>query len=626
MPTDGENALKTLARLWHYVRCYKGRLLLGILLGLLSALLSVACLPTLRGVFETLFEEGGPESFRWVEQAEWLGPLKPVLMRVVTFLLDNRFTGLVIVVGVLVVLKVLQGVCRALGEYYTRTVSTRAAVDVANDLYDKVVDLPIGFFGQARNSQVMSRFTNDMYSVERGLATLFGKALREPMNLVFYLCYCFWLAPKLTLIAMCIVPLVALSMLVLGTRAKRGGKKALQSRARLLGLLNESLTGIRIVKAFLGGAYEKRRFEDENRRLYRQNRKVIKAEAATGPLVEFLTFVGVAVIIVMGGYYVIRQELKPSTVMTLYVSLGLALGPVRKLANVNTRFQLCRNGAQRIFEYMDTETEKLAAPGSFDLPVLAEGIRFEHVDFGYEDHTPVLRDVDFEVRQGEVVAIVGASGVGKTTLVNLLSRFYAPTSGRILFDGKDIAQASLRSIREQIGLVTQDVLLFDDTVRANIAYGVATPDETRVLAAAKASHVHEFVERMPEGYDTVIGEGGTLLSGGQRQRLAIARAIYKAPAILILDEATSSLDSESEQLIKEALDVFMQGRTTFVIAHRLATVERADKIIVLERGRIQAMGAHEKLVGTSDVYRGLYQRQFRNGGFNDDPENEEETS
>ena len=221
---------------------------------------------------------------------------------------------------------------------------------------------------------------------------------------------------------------------------------------------------------------------------------------------------------------------------------------------------------------------------------------------------------------------MGVSGVGKTTLVNLLPRFFSPTSGRVLFDDRDLAEASLRSVRSQIGLVTQDVLLFDDTVRANIAYGVAEPDEDRVRAAARAAHVEEFVERMTAGYDTIIGEGGALLSGGQRQRLAIARAIYKDPAILILDEATSSLDSESEHLIKEALSTFMQGRTTFVIAHRLATVERADRIIVLERGRIQSVGTHRELVRASGVYRGLYQRQFHNGTPEEDTEDEEGVS
>ncbi len=616
--------MKTLPRLWHYVRRYKLRLFAGVLFGVLSAAFNVASLPTIRGVFETLFEGTGPESFRGCAQSRWLGPLSGPLSRALDYLVADRMRALVIIVALLVLLKLLQGVFRMLQQYCTCWASHRAAIDISNDLFRNVVDLPVGFFGQARNSQVMSRFTNDMYNIERGLETLFGKTIREPLNLVGYLAVCFWLAPWLTLICLGVMPFVGLSVALLARKAKRGGRRALESRAKLLGILRESLSGIPIVKVFLGADYERERFRNENRRLFRQNLRVVKAEAATGPLVEFLSFIGGALVMVAAGYYVIQGTVETKDVLTLFLALTLALQPIRRLANVNTRFQLTRSGAVRVFEFMDAEAEKLAAPGTGDVGKLSRVIRFEHVCFSYDDSEPVLEDVSFEVAQGEVVALVGVSGVGKTTLANLLPRFYSPTSGRILFDDQDIADASLRSVREQIGLVTQDVLLFDDTVRANIAYGVAEPDEARVLAAARAAHVQEFVARMPEGYNTVIGEGGVLLSGGQRQRLAIARAIYKDPAILILDEATSSLDSESEHLIKEALSEFMEGRTTFVIAHRLATVERADRIIVLERGRIEAIGTHAELVGTSDVYHGLYSRQFRDAGAEADSDRGEE--
>jgi ABC-type multidrug transport system fused ATPase/permease subunit len=616
-----------LARLWHYVGRYKPRLVVGVFLGVLSAALNVASLPMIRKVFETLFEEKGPQSLHGLAEHDWLGPLREPLGRLTEYLLADRLRSLVVIMGVLVVLKLLQGLFKGLQEYCTTYVAGHSGIDISNDLYRNVIDLPIGFFGRERNSQVMSRFTNDMYNVEQGLDTIFGKSIREPLNLAGYLFYCLWLAPGLTLISLVVMPFVGLGVVLLAAKAKRGARRALESKARLLGILSESFAGIRIVKVFQGDHYEKERFRQENARLFRQNLKVVKAEAATGPLVEFLLFVGGVLVIVVSGCYVIEGKLATKDVMTLFVALSLALDPLRKLANVGTRYQHARTGAQRIFEYMDMEAEKLAAPGSVDVPKLARSIRFEHVNFSYDGTSPVLSDIDFEVKQGEVVAIVGASGVGKTTLVNLLSRFYSPTSGRILFDGRDIAHASLRSIRRQIGLVTQEVLLFDDTVRANIAYGPLVPgDEERVLAAARAAHVSEFVERMPQGYDMVIGEGGVLLSGGQRQRLAIARAIYKDPAVLILDEATSSLDSESEHLIREALNEFERGRTTFVIAHRLATVERADRIIVLDRGRIEAIGTHRELVDTSDVYRGLYQRQFRDVGAGNNPNGEEKTS
>jgi subfamily B ATP-binding cassette protein MsbA len=530
---------------------------------------------------------------------------------VLNYLFAHRVRGLIIIVCIFVALKALQEVFKGLQEYMTGYVAVRGSFEISNDLYRHVIDLPVGFFTQARVSQATSRFTNDMFNVENGINTLFGKTLREPLNLIGILLFCFWLNPVLTLISMTVLPFVMVAVVVLGKRVKRGSRRALQSKARLLGLLGEALVAIRVVKVFLGSDYEKRRFRHESEQLFRQNLKIIKADATSGPLVEFLTFVGGGLVIIVGGYYVITEKLNPTEVLTFIVALTMALDPLRKLANVNNRIQLLNAAAQRIFEYMDIETERLADRTQPDIAPVTQAVRFEHVSFSYDSEHPVLRDVDVEVKQGEVVAIVGKSGVGKTTLVNLLARFYIPSSGRILIDGCDVQTVSLRSLRAQIGLVTQDTLLFDDTVWANIAYGVETPDHDRVLAAATAAHAHEFIDRLPLKYDTVIGEGGAMLSGGQRQRLAIARAIYKDPAILILDEATSSLDSESEHLIKEALEEFMRGRTTFVIAHRLATVERADKIIVLDHGRIQAVGTHRELVESSNVYRGLYKRQFR---------------
>jgi subfamily B ATP-binding cassette protein MsbA len=599
--------VKYLVRLWHYVGRYRLRLFAGIVFGVLSAALNLASLPTIKKVFEILFEGKGAESLRAYAESPWAGPLRWALTWV---LQADRFHALVVIVIVLVFIKALQGLCEGLQEYLTAYAASRSSIDISNDLHGRVIDLPVGFFTQARSTQVASRFTNDMQNVERGLDTLFGKTIREPLYLAGFLFYSFWLAPRLTLVAMAVVPFIGMAIVLLARKAKRGGRRALESRARLLGILTGALLGIRIVKVFQGAGYEKERFRGENEGLFRQNLKVVQAEAATSPLVGFLSFIGVALVVIVSGHYIIGERLTTSQALTLFAVLGLTFAPLRKLANVGTRFQLTQVGAQRIFEYMDAEGEKIVLPGAADILPPGDSIRFEHVGFSYDRSEPVLTDIDFEVKQGEAVAIVGASGVGKTTLVNLIARFYDPVSGRILFDGRDIAEASLVSLRRQIGLVTQDVLLFDDTVRANIAYGREKPDEARVLEAARAAHVHEFVERMPRGYDTVIGEGGALLSGGQRQRLAIARAIYKDPAILILDEATSSLDSESEHLIKEALNRFMRGRTTFIIAHRLSTVERADRIIVLDRGRIEAMGKHGELVGASDVYRGLYRRQF----------------
>ncbi len=600
--------MKYLHRLWTYVRRYRVRLTGAIVLGILSAVLNFTSLPIIVKVFETWVLGTGAEAYRPLLDKVGHGWLRGAVEWVLAL---SSFQALIVTLGLFVVVKLLQGILKAFQEYHTGYIAGHATIDVTNDLYRNVIDLPVGFFTQARNSQVASRFANDMYNIQLGLDAIYGKTLVEPLYLVGSLVYCYLLSPALTLILAAVLPFIAAGVVLLARKSKRGAKGMLESRSRLLSILTETLAAMRIVKVFQGAEKEKARFADETRRFFRQNQKVVKASAATGPFVDFFLFVGGATVMAASGWFVFTGQMKPGEAVGFVAALGFAADPLRKLASVNTRVQATLAAAERVFEYMDLESEKMSAPGSVEIGPVRQSIRFENVGFSYERGRPVLEGVDFAVSQGEVVAIVGASGAGKTTLVNLLARFYAPTAGRILFDGQDIAGASLVSVRRQIGLVTQDVLLFDDTVRANIAYGDAPPEGGRVVAAARAAHVEDFVARMPQGFDTVIGEGGSMLSGGQRQRLAIARAIYKDPTILILDEATSSLDSESEHYIREALDEFVKGRTTFIIAHRLATVERADRIIVLDYGRIEAVGTHRELVEKSEVYRNLYHHQFR---------------
>ncbi len=600
--------MKQFARLWNYVRRYRLRLIMGVMLGLLSALLNFVSLPMIQKVFETWIFGKGSDAYRPMLNNRWLAPLHGVIEWVLSL---TAFQALLFTLSLFIVIKLLQSVAKAYQEYHTGYIASRASIDVANDLFRNVIHLPVRFFTQARTPKVASRFANDMVNIERGVDAVFGRALVEPLYLLGALVFCYILSPMLTWILLLVMPFIAVGVWLLSKKAKRGARGALESRARLLSILSESLSAIRIVKVFQGAERERARFEEENRRLFRQNLKVVKAEAATGPFVEFFLFVSIVAVMAASGWMVIRGRMDASSALTFMVALGLAADPLRKLASVNTRVQSTIASAERVFEFMDLEAEQSDEPGKAEIPPVRESIRFDRVSFAYEPGRPVLDGIDFEVKHGEVVAIVGASGAGKTTLANLLARFYEPTSGRILFDGEDIAKATLSSVRRQIGLVSQDVMLFDDTVRANIAYGSGEPDRARVLDAARAAHVEEFARRMSEGFDTVVGEGGSMLSGGQRQRVAIARAIYKDPALLILDEATSSLDSESESYIREALDRFVKGRTTFIIAHRLATVEKADRIIVLDYGRIEAIGTHKELVEKSDVYRNLYQHQFR---------------
>ncbi|OGP76332.1 MAG: hypothetical protein A2V86_00005 [Deltaproteobacteria bacterium RBG_16_49_23] len=360
--------------------------------------------------------------------------------------------------------------------------------------------------------------------------------------------------------------------------------------------------------------YEKRRFAEENERYFKIFLKRVKIRALSHPLMELLGGIGIAVIIWVGGYSVVRGDVTPGTFFSFMTALLMLYAPVRNLNKVNLEVQEGLAAAARIFELLDTVAEVREEKDAFSLPPISKGIELQEITFKY-DSAPVLKSISLHVRTGEIIAIVGMSGAGKTSLVNLLLRFYDVAEGRILIDGFDIRKVTLKSLREQIGLVTQQTLLFNDTVKNNIAYGSLLRSNQEIIEAAKAANAHGFIQRFPQGYDTVIGEGGARLSGGERQRISIARALLKNAPILILDEATSSLDSDSETEVQTALETLMRGRTVFVIAHRLSTVRNAHRIIVLSDGEIVEQGTHEELMAFNGEYRRLYDLQFRDDGM-----------
>jgi len=459
----------------------------------------------------------------------------------------------------------------------------------------------------------MSKFTNDLQQVQVGVNTLTGKLLREPLTALMFLLVALGTSWKMTVMTLVLLPPLAWLIVVVGQKIKRRAKMLLSNRGNLMNILQETLIGTAVVKVFTGEDYEKRRFRKENRRVLRQMMKVVKYQAFVRPFIGFLTAIAAAVALAAAGQLVMGgSELDPGNFLAFLFAIGRIADPVRKLANVNNNIQMGLAGAKRIFNVMDAQPEIQDAPNAREIPPLRDAITFENVSFSYDGATEVLRNVSFEARQGEVVAIVGYSGAGKTTLVNLIPRFFDPTSGTVRFDGVDLRDIKLKSLRQKIGMVSQTTLLFNCTVARNIAYGVeGETDMDRVVAAAKAAHADVFIDNLPEGYDTVLGREGVELSGGESQRLSIARAIYKDPSVLIMDEATSNLDSESEALIRDALARFVRGRTTFVIAHRFSTIEHADKIVVLSDGEIVGIGNHEQLIRDCTVYTTLYSRQFR---------------
>ncbi len=535
---------------------------------------------------------------------------------------QDRIWTLVWVMGLLVVVAFLGGICRLINEGLIATAVQRSMHDMRTNMANHVFHLPMRWHSQQPHGDTMARFAADIGKIEVGLRTLFGKAVREPIKAGAVLAFLVTIDWKLLAAAMIGLPIGALVIRFFGRAVKTAQRRASQSWGRLLGQLGEKLNGIRVLKAYGMQDAEGRDFEAEDRHLTAAQVHIEVVDAATKPVLETLAAVAAAGFVIYGGSRVFLNELEPALFFAALACLGGVFDPVRKLGNVNNRLQAAEASARRVFEVLDQPVEeKRHAAGLPDLPRHAESIEFRDVCFRYPGaDTDVLRDVSLKIPRGQVVAIVGPNGSGKTTLMSLLLRFYEPTSGRILIDGHDIATASLSSLRQQIGLVTQDSVVFSDSVRGNIAYG-ANGDTgiEQVRRAAVSAHVDDFIQTLSKrdngqvltDYDTPVTP--RTLSGGQRQRIALARAILRDPAILVLDEATSQVDSESEARIQEALDEITRGRTTFVIAHRFSTIARADLIVVLEEGCLLAAGGHEELLATCPPYASLFQTQFSYG-------------
>jgi subfamily B ATP-binding cassette protein MsbA len=506
---------------------------------------------------------------------------------------------------------------KGLGAYFSTYLMTdigqRVVRDLRNQLFRHILTQSASFFGRRTSGQLMSRITNDVNMVQQAVSETIGDLLREGLTVLGYAAILFIFDYKLALVVVTGAPIVVYPLVRLGQRIRRTTRRSQEELEHLSHVTAEAFTGHRIVKAFGAEAHEGGRFGAAAERLYRTNLKVTSTVSILPPLMEFLGGLGIVALIWWGSRQIAGGRMTEGDFMVFVVAAFMLYGPIKRLSRVNTNIQQAIAASERIFEILDTHSEVHEREDARALGRLRQAIEFDRVSFEYEDGSGrlVLKDVSFTVNAGQVIAIVGLSGAGKTTLVNLIPRFYDVSSGAIRIDGVDIRDVTLRSLRGNVGLVTQETVLFDDTIAANIAYGrpAATPAE--IEAAARAAHAHDFITAMPGGYDTRIGERGQRLSGGQRQRLAIARAILRNSPILILDEATSSLDAESERLVQEALANLMRNRTSFVIAHRLSTVRRADKIVALENGRVAEIGRHEELLARENgVYAKLYALQI----------------
>ena len=563
-------------RLFGYARPYTPRLLLGTCCGILFGGSTTGLLPAIQKNFSNFFEAA-----------------------------DIPFRVILITAAALPILAALRGLGDFASRYLIEWVGNRVVMDLRNQLFAHTTRLSMGYFTRSRAGELMSRITNDTALVERAVATFIGDLIREPFVLIGAVGYILYLNWRLALISLVLFPICILPIAHFGRRVRRAAREGQARLADLASILQEAIAGMRIVKAFGMEDYEQRRFGEQSRAAFSRTMRVTRANASIEPIIVWLSTLGLSLTL----FYKQWTHMPGADLFTFALAMLIMYQPVKKLSRLHLAIQQSSAAADRIFELLDTPATVQDRPGArvFDEPV--RRIAFEGVGFAYED-TPVLSGITFAVEAGQCLAFVGSSGAGKSTLVSLVPRFYDVTAGQILLNGQDLREFTQASLRRQIGLVTQDTILFNDTVANNIAYGSPAATREAVVAAAQRAHAHDFIREMPEGYDTPIGERGVRLSGGQRQRLAIARALLRNPPILILDEATSALDTESERAVQAALDELMAHRTVLAIAHRLSTIRHADRIVVLEGGRVVETGTHQELLARGGVYQRLYDLQF----------------
>jgi subfamily B ATP-binding cassette protein MsbA len=519
-----------------------------------------------------------------------------------------------IVAFALIASTILKGICDYTGTYLVNHAGFGMITDLRDDLYTALLRRSAAFFSKHTTGTLLSTIINDIERVQYAMSTVLSELLQQFFTFVSVAIVVVILGGNLSWVLLLFVPVIVFSSRKIGSRVRHTTRHGQDKLADIQNILHETITGNRIVKAFNTEDWEISRFRAAARRLFRANLRSVAATAISSPLMDIFGVVGIALLILIGRDRIAHNQMTPGVFVAFITAVFSLYNPVRKFALFYNNFQQALGASSEIFRFMDLADDVREKPRAKVLPKFSDSVSFEQVSFAYtnegEEKHEVLHDIDLDVRRGEVLAVVGSSGAGKSTLVHLIPRFFDVTSGRILVDGQDIREVTLASLRAQIGIVTQETILFNDTVRNNIAYGQPQVPQKEVEAAARAALAHDFIVALPAGYDTVIGERGVRLSGGERQRLAIARALLKNAPVLILDEATSALDSESEALVQSALHNLMSGRTVFVIAHRLSTVRRADRIVVIENGTIADIGCHEELMTKLGTYRRLYDLQF----------------
>jgi len=600
--------MRQLTRLVRYVFPFLAQLVAGVLLlagvGFLEAFRLILLKPVLDRV---LNPSSGSENILLFT----LPHRHPVYLQ--HFVPSHFHNAWTIVAYALVASTILKGIFDYCGTYLVNHAGFGMITSLRNDLYNSVLRRSSAFFQKHATGTLISTIINDIERVQYAMSSVLAEFLQQFFSFLFIAAAVVVLGKGLAWVLLLFVPFIVLSAIRIGRRVRTTTRSGQDQLADVQNLLHETITGNRIVKAFGMESWEVARFREAANRLFRANLRSVAAAAISSPLMDNFGAIALALMLLLGREKIAHHQFTLGDFVAFFAAIFALYNPVRKFALFNNSFQQALGASSEIFKFMDIQDDVREKPHAKRLPPFARTVQFDHVSFTYGsegENARVLHDINLEVRRGEVLAIVGSSGSGKSTLVHLIPRFFDATEGRLLIDGFDVRDVTLASLRQQVGIVTQETVLFNDTVRNNIAYGQPHVGLKEVEAAARAALAHDFIRALPKGYDEVIGERGVRLSGGERQRIAIARAILKNAPVLILDEATSALDSESEALVQSALHNLMSGRTVFVIAHRLSTVRRADRIVVIENGAIDDIGAHDDLMTRLGTYRRLYELQF----------------